>query len=90
MNQPLPARAEGPTFDRGVPPVDPVNKFLSIVPCGLTVSVQQTPMGQKLALTIRTVDTTLTVFLDKDEVESWEKVLASGKAGMTGLILGGM
>jgi hypothetical protein len=90
MNQPLPARAGGPTFDHSTPPVDPGNKFLSIVPCALSVSVQQTPMGQKLALTIRTVDTTLTVFLDKDEVESWEKALASGKAGMTGLILGGM
>lgn len=89
MTQP-PAGSEGPVFSQNVPPVDPGNTFLSIVPCGLTVSVQETPMGQRLAATIRTVDTTLTVFLAKDEVESWEKVLASGKAGMSGLILGGM
>lgn len=90
MPSPLPPGASGPQMTQGKPPVDLGNDLLSIVPNNLTVSVQETPAGQRLAATIRTVDTTLTLFLAKDEVDSWIKVLASGKAGMTGLILGGM
>ncbi len=74
---------------QGKPAVDVGNTLLSIVPNDMTVSVQETPLGQRLATTIRTVDTTLTLFLTKDEIDAWIKVLNSGKAGMTGLILGG-
>jgi hypothetical protein len=90
MTQPLPPGAAGPQLVHGDPPVDFGNKLLSIVPVNLTVSLQETPAGQRLAVTVRTVDTTLTVFLAKDEVEAWQTALASGKAGMTGLILGNL
>ncbi len=73
---------------RGGAPFDAGNQFLSIVPCSMTVSPQQTPAGQRLATTIRTVDTTLTLFLAKDEVEQWIEVLRHGKGQMSGLILG--
>lgn len=72
----------------GTLPVDPANDLLSIVPCKLTASVQQTPAGQKLTATVRTVDTTLTVFLDRDEVDAWIETLRRVKGQMSGLILG--
>lgn len=68
--------------------MDPGNNLLSIVDSNLTVSPQQTPVGQRLATTVRTVDTTLTLFLTKDEVDAWIALLQKGKAGMTGLIIG--
>lgn len=83
-----PPGAAGPQVVPGKPPVDLGNDLLSIVPQNLTVSVQETPAGQRLAVTIRTVDTTLTLFLAKDEVDGWIRALGAGKAGMTGLILG--
>jgi len=85
---PPPPGSAGPQAIHGRAPVDLGNQLLSIVPQELTVSVQETPAGQRLATTIRTVDTTLTLFLAKDEVDAWMKTLATGKAGMTGLILG--
>jgi hypothetical protein len=85
-----PAGAEGPQLVHGArQPFDTGNTLLSIVPSEMTVSVQDTPIGQRLAVTIRTADTTLTVFLAKDEVSSWEGALASGRAKMTGLIIPG-
>lgn len=90
MTQPLPPGASGPQMSQGKPPVDLGNDLLSIVPQNLTVSVQETPAGQRLAVTIRTVDTTLTLFLAKDEIDAWMRVLGAGKAGMTGLILGSL
>lgn len=81
--------AQQPSIQHGSLPVDPGNNLLSIVPCALTASVQTTPMGQRLAATVRTVDTTLTVFLAKDEVDTWINVLTQVKAQMTGLILPG-
>lgn len=85
-----PPEAEVPSVVHGqMPPVDPGNNLLSIVPCNLTASVQQTPLGQRAAATVRTVDTTLTVFLAKDEIENWISVLTQVKGQMSGLILPG-
>jgi hypothetical protein len=86
---PLPAGAEGPQIQHGMAPVDTGNPLLSIVPQNLTVSPQQTPAGQRLCVTVRTVDTTLTVFLAADEVEQWIDVLRQGKGQLNGLILPG-
>lgn len=78
-----------PSLTQGVPQFDMGNQLLSIVPSQLTVSPQQTPAGQKLAATVRTVDATLSVFLDADEVDNWITALKTGRAQMTGLILPG-
>lgn len=78
-----------PSLTQGVPQFDLGNQLLSIVPSQLTVSPQQTPAGQKLAATVRTVDATLSVFLDADEVDNWITALKTGRAQMNGLILPG-
>lgn len=85
---PPPPGSEGPKLTNKLKPFDPGNEFLSIVPSDLTVSPQQTPLGQRLCTTVRTVDTTLTLFLAKDEVDQWIEVLRYGKGQMSGLILG--
>lgn len=84
-----PAPAEAPHLERGNAPFDVANPFLSIVPVSFTVSPQQTPQGQRLCATVRTVDTTLTVFLAADEVQQWIDVLRHGKGQLNGLILPG-
>ena len=83
-----PPGARGPQQVSGGLPFDTGNNLLSIVDSNLTVSPQQTPVGQRLAATVRTVDTTLTLFLTKDEVDAWIALLQKGKAGMNGLIIG--
>lgn len=84
-----PPEAQGPEITHGQMPVDPGNQLLSIVPSALTGSVQQTPLGQRAAATVRTVDTTLTVFLAKDEVDTWIDVLTQVRGQMSGIILPG-
>lgn len=84
-----PPEAQGPEITHGQMPVDPGNQLLSIVPCALTASVQQTPIGQRMAVTIRTADTTLTLFLAKDESATWIDVLTQVKGQMSGIILPG-
>lgn len=86
-NGALPPGAEGPQMQHGAAPFDAGNGMLSIVSSSLTVSPQDTPVGQRLCATVRTVDTTLTLFLARDEVEQWITVLAHGKGQLTGLIL---
>jgi hypothetical protein len=81
--------AGGPQIQHGMAPFDVGNQLLAIVPNSLTVSPQQTPLGQRLCCTVRTADTTLTLFLAKDEVENWLQVLTHGKGQLTGLILPG-
>lgn len=73
----------------GTPPVDPGNDLLAIVPAKLTTSVQETSAGQRLAATVRTVDTTLTVFLAADDVDTWVEALRTSRARMSGLIIPG-
>jgi hypothetical protein len=79
----------GPEIVRGLPPLDPGNNLLQPVPSNLTVSMVQTPHGQRMAATIRTADVTLTLFLAQDEVDAWVNVLVQGKGQMNGLILPG-
>lgn len=85
---PPPPGSEGPRMVQGMAPFDPGNNMLSVVSSSMTVSPQQTPVGQRLCVTVRTVDTTLTLFLAKDEVQQWIDVLQHGKGQMSGLILG--
>ena len=83
-----PAGANRPEIQHGtLPAVDPGNQFISVAPVNLTCSVQDTPVGQRLFATIRSVNATLTATLAPDEVDSWIEVLRREKAKMTGLIL---
>ena len=84
-----PPAARGPQIQHGLPPFDPGNQFLSIGDSSLTTSPQQTPIGQRLCVTVRTNSTTLTVFLAPDEIDQWVEVLRHGKGQMNGLILPG-
>lgn len=90
MSAPTPPKApEARRTVTTVPPFDSGNALLSIVPSQLTTSVQETPAGQRLAVTVRTVDATLTVFLDRDEVDNWTHALRMGRDQMHGLIVPG-
>ena len=66
-----------PLFDEG-------NKLLGELPAQLTTDVIDTPAGQRLALTIRTPTTTLTVFLQGADAKNWAHQLSSEAAVMSG------
>lgn len=77
-----------PNGKTSVPPVvDTGNQLLSDGPAQLTTAIMDTPAGQRLALTLRTGSTTVTVFLVKDDVGTWRDQLASEHGKMNGLIL---
>lgn len=65
-----------PLFDEG-------NKLLGELPSQLTTDVIDTPSGQRLAMTIRTPTTTLTVFLRGSDAKSWARQLVSESAVMS-------
>ena len=52
-------------------PVDPSNPLLGEVPAALFTALVQTPQGQRMALTIRTASTTLTVLLATADAKTW-------------------
>jgi hypothetical protein len=56
-----------------VPPVDPGNQLLSEVPAQFTTAIVDTTQGQRLALTIRTASTTLTVLLQGKDARNWNQ-----------------
>jgi hypothetical protein len=72
------------------PPFDAGNGLLAETPAQLSASLTDTPRGQRMALTVRTASTTLTVLLARDDAEQWGQLI-SGMAGqMSGLILAGV
>ena len=72
-----------------VPPVDPGNQLLSEVPALFTAALFATPQGQRLALTVRTASTTLTVLLAGPDARNWAQQLAAAAEAMStaGLIV---
>lgn len=72
-----------PTFT----PIDMGNHLLGPGPAVLTTSMVPTTDGQRLALTIRTTSTTLTVLLDKNDVTAWLNQLQRDAARMGGSTL---
>lgn len=72
-----------------IPPVDPANQLLAETPAQLTTGLIDTPAGQRLALTIRTPSTTVTVLLQGADAKTWAAVLTREAATMsqTGLII---
>jgi hypothetical protein len=52
-------------------PFDAGNPLLAEVPAQLATALIDTPLGQRLALTIRTASTTLTVILGQADAKTW-------------------
>ena len=72
-------------------PVDASNSLLGEVPAQLSTALMQTPAGQRLALTIRTASTTLTVLLAAADAKTWAANISGSAAQMStaGLIVAG-
>ena len=77
MTQPAPA------------PVDAGNQLLAETPAQLAAALLETPGGQRLALTIRTASTTLTVLLGAADAKAWAASIgqAAGSMSSSGLIV---
>lgn len=72
-----------------VAPFDAANSLLADHGAQATCSVVGTSAGQRLALTIRTPSTTLTVFLQKQDAEQWAQMIAQAALNVSGLIVPG-
>jgi hypothetical protein len=66
-----------------VPPVDPGNQLLGEAPALFTTAILSTPQGQRLALTIRTATTTLTILLQGPDARNWGQQLAKAAESMS-------
>lgn len=71
------------------PPLDPGNQLLGETPAQLSTALLETPAGQRMALTIRTPSTTLTVLLGHADAKAWSGQLAGFVSQMSssGLIV---
>lgn len=67
-------------------PFDINNPLLTEVPAQLTSTVVPTANGQRLAVTVRTGSTTLTVFLSREDATAWAENMATGARKVSGLI----
>lgn len=72
-----------------VPVFDTANPFITEVPAQLAVEVVQGPGGQRLALTIRIPNGTVSVILVRDDAEQWRDTITKEIAKMNGLIIPG-
>lgn len=70
-------------------PVDQANTLLAETPSQLMTALIEYPQGQRLALTIRTPSTTLTVLLSPADAKAWAGALsqAAGQMSQSGLII---
>lgn len=72
-------------------PFDTGNGLLSETPAQLTTSLIDTPAGQRMALTIRTASTTLTVVLGQADAKVWGSNVTAlaGQMSGAGLVIAG-
>lgn len=73
-----------------LPPVDPGNPLVPQappLPALLTADVVTTTAGKLLVLTVRTPDTTLTLKLPREDVESWHRFLGDRLGDLRGIVL---
>lgn len=75
MKQPMPT-----PFDTG-------NQLLGEQPAQMATRVVNTPMGERLAMTIRTPSATMTVFLSGIDAKMWARQLATVAEPMSGSAL---
>lgn len=76
-----------------VPPMDSGNALLAGGPAQLAMSDVMTQAGKLAALTIRTASTTLTVFLSREDLQTWidaEQAHADQMGGLTVIRAGSM
>jgi hypothetical protein len=66
-----------------IPLYDEGNKLLGELPAQLTTDVIDTIAGQRLAFTVRTPTTTLTIFLRPADAKAWAKQLSGEAAVMS-------
>ena len=66
------------------PPIDPGNSLLAETPAQITTALIPAPSGQRMALTIRTQTTTLTVLLTQADAKTWGEQITTGAAAMSG------
>lgn len=69
-----------PLFDAGHP-------YIMDVPAALATELVDGPNGQRLGLTIRIPNTTVTVMLAKDDAQRWVDQIRGDIARMSGLII---
>ncbi len=67
-----------------VPPFDAGNQLLGEQPAQFTTAKLPTPLGERLAVTIRTPSATVTVFLGGKDARTWAKLLTREAEGMSG------
>lgn len=67
-----------------VPLIDAGNSLIAQVPAQLYTGSVTTPAGKIGVLTIRTSSTTLTVFLEADDLRNWVQLLTSLADQLTG------
>ena len=72
-------------------PVDTGNQLLAEGPAQLSAALMASPAGQRMALTIRTTSTTVTVLLSAADAKVWAATItgAAGKMSAAGLIVTG-
>ena len=72
-----------------LPPVDTGNQLLAEVAAVFTTALIDTPHGQRLAMTIRTASTTLTVLLQAADAKKWGAQLTAQASAMSaaGLVI---
>lgn len=65
------------------------NGLLAETPANLVTALVETPQGQRLALTIRTASTTLTVLLGAADAHTWsgQVAAAADQMSQSGLIV---
>jgi hypothetical protein len=72
-------------------PFDTGNPLLAAGPAQMTTALMDTPGGQRLAVTIRTASTTLTVLLSQEDARTWGSNITATSKQMSaaGLIVAG-
>lgn len=71
------------------PPFDTGNALFGETPAQMTTALIDTPAGQRLALTLRTASTTMTVLLQRDDARNWAQLIKQVSDQMSGLIVAG-
>lgn len=86
MTQPLEGQIiDGNPFD--VPPIDPGNPILSPGPVIWSTVQVNTPQGKRIAVTIRTTSTTLTLLLERQDALRLGEDITREAATMSALIV---
>ncbi|HTX49208.1 MAG TPA: hypothetical protein VME40_07445 [Caulobacteraceae bacterium] len=78
------------TTPHGEPAIDLANNLLSEQPARIFFAKIPAPLGERLAMTIRTTSATVTVLLSGKDAKTWAKLFTAQAEGMseTGLATG--